>query len=569
MKRLIRKSRVFIFLVIVALVGVMGTIGIVYASQQTDVSTYYIAVDQKGHMRLLLLDVKGKHEDECCKGKVTQLTLQYNGSEAADIRVEQKKEGNVFTDTIASGETFTFNGIDKNGTLGTEISIYVNGEFNTNIHTSCSRPIGPGLVSGAFEVVEGYSKDGGLLCPIASTTDVYGELKKNEFMIELPSSQLVSELVAALDAKIDELGDNVTDVENIISVLESVVSEQGGKIIELGGTVNEQSNNLTTLWDRIVELEGTVAQQADNITALWERIAEQENQQGSFTIPSTVGAGGSISPSGTVTVAQGASQTFTVTADTGYLIADVLVDGSSVGVVSTYTFPNVNANHTIEVSFAENPTGDIVTEGLVLYLPLYELDGATFASKDQYGHLCTVTEAVWTPQGFLFDGTNDVIASADNSGLSGDAVFSFEIWFKAVSLTNWDVLVSVSGASGTLNACTLTLMGDGDVGLSFGGANNAHVGEAISTGTWYHLVAVKTAGAIDATTNIYLDGIPQALDGNESSNAPNVTEGVATVGAYSGFGFANCYIGEVRIYNRALTPLEIQQNYLATKQRYE
>jgi len=110
---------------------------------------------------------------ECgpCKGKVTQLTVQYNGSETAYIEVEQKKNGTVFEGLVAPGDTFTFDGKDKHGTLGTEISIYVDGQLNTKIHTSCSRPIGPGLVSGDFEVIEGYSKDGGLLCPIPPPTD--------------------------------------------------------------------------------------------------------------------------------------------------------------------------------------------------------------------------------------------------------------------------------------------------------------------------------------------------------------------------------------------------------------
>ena len=105
---------------------------------------------------------------ECaeCDGKVTQLTLQYNGSADATIRVEQKKEGTVFEDTVAAGAQFTFNGKDNKGTLGTEISIYVDGVLNTTIHTSCSEPIGPGLVSGDFEVIEGYSRNGGLLCPL-------------------------------------------------------------------------------------------------------------------------------------------------------------------------------------------------------------------------------------------------------------------------------------------------------------------------------------------------------------------------------------------------------------------
>ena len=70
------------------------------------------------------------------------------------------------------------------------------------------------------------------------------------------------------------------------------------------------------------------------------------------TITATAGANGSISPSGSVTVNHGGSQTFTITANTGYHVADVLVDGVSVGAVTSYTFTNVTANHTIAASFA-------------------------------------------------------------------------------------------------------------------------------------------------------------------------------------------------------------------------
>ncbi len=76
-----------------------------------------------------------------------------------------------------------------------------------------------------------------------------------------------------------------------------------------------------------------------------------------FTIAATAGANGSISPTGVVTVSSGASQTFTITADTGYQVADVLVDGSSVGEVSSYTFTNVTADHTISASFASGSIG--------------------------------------------------------------------------------------------------------------------------------------------------------------------------------------------------------------------
>lgn len=72
-----------------------------------------------------------------------------------------------------------------------------------------------------------------------------------------------------------------------------------------------------------------------------------------YYINAGAGENGSISPSGRVAVPAGGSRTFTITADEGYVVADVLVDGVSVGPVGSYTFSNVRANHTISVIFRD------------------------------------------------------------------------------------------------------------------------------------------------------------------------------------------------------------------------
>ena len=70
-----------------------------------------------------------------------------------------------------------------------------------------------------------------------------------------------------------------------------------------------------------------------------------------YTIKATAGAGGSISPSGNVSVREGRNQTFTITPDKGYAVANVKIDGKSIGAVKSYTFENVSRTHTIEVIF--------------------------------------------------------------------------------------------------------------------------------------------------------------------------------------------------------------------------
>ena len=68
-------------------------------------------------------------------------------------------------------------------------------------------------------------------------------------------------------------------------------------------------------------------------------------------ITASAAANGRISPSGSVTVAPGASQTFTITPNSGYVVASVKVDGVNRGSIKTYTFTNVMEDHTISVTF--------------------------------------------------------------------------------------------------------------------------------------------------------------------------------------------------------------------------
>ena len=97
--------------------------------------------------------------------------------------------------------------------------------------------------------------------------------------------------------------------------------------------------------------EDTIGQLAiDNVKLMAVETGEAAQK---YTITATAGEGGSITPNGDVSVKEGASQTFAITANNGYEIADVLVDGSSVGAVESYTFSDVKANHTISASFSK------------------------------------------------------------------------------------------------------------------------------------------------------------------------------------------------------------------------
>ncbi len=116
------------------------------------------------------------------------------------------------------------------------------------------------------------------------------------------------------------------------------------------------------------------------------------------TITASAGVGGLISPAGEIAVREGASQAFTFTPDSRYAVADVAVDGVSVGAV-TYTFENVDRAHTIAVSFVRLRTFVDVPEGsyyeeAVDWAESNGITNGTDATHFSPDELCTRAQAV-------------------------------------------------------------------------------------------------------------------------------------------------------------------------------
>jgi len=118
------------------------------------------------------------------------------------------------------------------------------------------------------------------------------------------------------------------------------------------------ANNCITNWLQNVSNSGTLynngsatypTNSASGIPTGWTEVGPTPS---TYTITATAGSNGSISPSGSVSVNAGSSQTFTVTPDSGYEVDTLTVDGSTATLTNnTYTFSNVQADHTISVTF--------------------------------------------------------------------------------------------------------------------------------------------------------------------------------------------------------------------------
>jgi len=82
------------------------------------------------------------------------------------------------------------------------------------------------------------------------------------------------------------------------------------------------------------------------------------SQPATYTIAASSGSNGTIAPSGNVSITEGGSQSFSFTPATGYQVADVSVNGKSLGARQSYTFSNVTQNQTISVTFSAVPVQD-------------------------------------------------------------------------------------------------------------------------------------------------------------------------------------------------------------------
>jgi parallel beta-helix repeat protein len=136
-------------------------------------------------------------------------------------------------------------------------------------------------------------------------------------------------------------GESVTLSWNVTGA-DSVAINQGV------GTVSAPSGSISISPASTITYTLTVTNSAGSSTAV---VTVTVSSGSTYVISATAGEGGHLDLEGDVLISQGGSHIFTITPDDYYQIDDVVVDGLSVGPVSTYTFQDVQQNHTIQATF--------------------------------------------------------------------------------------------------------------------------------------------------------------------------------------------------------------------------
>ena len=222
------------------------------------------------------------------------------------------------------------------------------------------------------------------------------------------------------------------------------------------------------------------------------------------TITATTGAGGTISPSGSVQVADGATQQFNITPGQGYGITSVAVDNVTQDVSqypnSQYVFTNVTADHTISVTFALQ---------LIRITPSAGANGTIVPSSGvdvTYGGSQTFTitpNASYSVLDVLVDGASvGSVASYTFTNVTSAHTISASF---ALTANNWTITPSYSG-SGTLSPSSVQSVADGATPAFTFSANSGYYvasvlvdGVAVSTSSPYTFSAVHANHTIAVT----------------------------------------------------------------------
>ena len=218
----------------------------------------------------------------------------------------------------------------------------------------------------------------------------------------------------------------------------------------------------------------------------------------------------------------------------------------------------------------DSPEDFIYDPYLALCLPLYMLDGASFMSRDAYGHLCTVTGALWRPNGRYFDGVDDLISIPSHASLDTLATPAYIVWLKGtLNPTGYSMAWSKetapnvgSYASFYYKRLEICMRGETYAVSSTGPA------VVYNDNQWYCL-AWQIDWNGDRKIYIWMDGQPVTLTRQDAGSA-RLADTITRLGVYPdlALGFWNGVIRGFRVFQQNLPPAQFQNIYQQERHLY-
>ncbi|MDA8162846.1 MAG: hypothetical protein M0022_08110 [Desulfobacteraceae bacterium] len=254
------------------------------------------------------------------------------------------------------------------------------------------------------------------------------------------------------------------------------------------------------LFSSVSALAGTTTYQYDDVN----HVIHIRSGGGTPAISALAGANGSISPSGSVIVNSGSSQSFSITPNPGYQVASVSVDGTPVGAVSSYTFSNVTSSHFISATFSVAPP--IETAGSLATSPQYTNGATTYAPSsftisENFISLLNVGACQYTINGGTswqagaVSGTGPYTCTA--TGVSAANGTEMRIMMKASNSVGWSTpgasLARTVDSTGPVDGTITGMASNVQINLNWTAANDA--GSGLAAANTYKLVRATGATA--------------------------------------------------------------------------
>ena len=258
--------------------------------------------------------------------------------------------------------------IPSNATDTPTLNLVLGGAGATTLNVSIN-PSGSGKVTGTGidcpgDCTESFSTSGASIQLTATPSEGYRSVNWTGDI-----SQVENPVTVNMDSHKNVTANYAVNTYTITATagLGGIISPSGSVTVNYGGSqaftiMPSAGYHVTDLKIDGISVGAVLNYAFSNVTS--DHTIEVSFAINQYTITATVGPNGSILPSGTTIMNYGASQTFTITPNVGYHVADVRVDGVSMGALTTYPFNNVSSNHTIEVAFEADNNPPVADAGL-------------------------------------------------------------------------------------------------------------------------------------------------------------------------------------------------------------
>lgn len=363
----------------------------------TNETAQSITIDSNGNYCVTVTDNNNCSVSECSNITLPDIDINISNAEHGSINGEN---------TVAFGEDYTFTVIpDDCYQIGT---VTVNGNavtLDANNSYTIQNVITEQTINATFTqisyTITASAGNGGTITPSGNINVNCGENK--EFVIAADEGYIISDVIVdgqSIGTESSYSFTNVTSDHTISATFEIIpagevvivvnADTEGGSVSPTGTqTITEGEDFTFTITPDacyeigIVTVNGNEVSLDENNSYTIANVTEPQSINATFNrlsyiITASASEGGTITPSGNVEINCGDNKEFVITANEGYEIENVVVDGQSQGAITSYTFENVTeAGHSIEATFNEiivvpecnavtNLTASVENYGIVL-----------------------------------------------------------------------------------------------------------------------------------------------------------------------------------------------------------